>query len=104
MSVVDKHVPLNRMAAQQSIVLIKNKKSLLPLKMSNYKSVALIGPCADDVTCARGVHPHPQADGRVLLMKAVSVLHELLLVDVFHCSQVTTTQNQTILCPQSKPS
>ena len=55
MSVVDKHVPLNRMAAQQSVVLLKNKKGLLPLQIGNYKSVALIGPCVDDTTCARGV-------------------------------------------------
>ena len=54
MSVVDKHIPLNRMAAQQSVVLLKNQKRLLPLQMGSYKSVALIGPCVDDSTCPRG--------------------------------------------------
>ena len=54
MSVVDKHVPLNRNAAQQSIVLIKNNNGFLPLDLSKYSSVAIIGPCADDPDCSKG--------------------------------------------------
>ena len=55
MSVVDEHIPINREAAQQSIVLIKNKNNFLPLDVTKYNSVAIIGPCADDPVCSRGI-------------------------------------------------
>ena len=55
MSVVDEHIPINREAAQQSIVLIKNRNSFLPLDVTKYSSVAIIGPCADDPVCSRGI-------------------------------------------------
>ena len=55
MSVVDEHVPINREAAQQSIVLLKNTNNFLPIDPSKYKSVAIIGPCADDADCAKGM-------------------------------------------------
>jgi beta-glucosidase len=43
----EKHVSVAREAAQKSIVLLKNKNSLLPL-CREIKSVAVIGPLADD--------------------------------------------------------
>ena len=55
MTVVDKHIPLNRETAQQSIVLIKNNDNLLPIDFTKYSSVAIIGPCADDPDCSRGM-------------------------------------------------
>jgi len=49
MSVVDSasHRKLARRAAQESIVLLKNQAELLPLK-KNLKTIAVIGPNADD--------------------------------------------------------
>lgn len=55
MSVVDDHVPLNRQAARESIVLLKNANNALPVDFTKYSSVALIGPCADDPDCSRGM-------------------------------------------------
>ena len=34
---------------------MENRNGVLPLDMSKYKSVAVIGPCADNPTCARGM-------------------------------------------------
>ena len=39
-----KHLELTREAARQSIVLLKNKNSMLPLDQSKIKSIALFGP------------------------------------------------------------
>jgi beta-glucosidase len=36
-------------AAQQSIVLLKNENNLLPLSKTQYKKIAVIGPCANHV-------------------------------------------------------
>ena len=56
MSVVDDHVTINREAAQQSVVLLKNTDNLLPIDFSKFTSVAIIGPCADDPVCSRGIY------------------------------------------------
>ena len=40
--------------AREAIVLLQNSKGVLPLDLSSYKSVAIIGPCANDPVCARG--------------------------------------------------
>ncbi len=56
MSVVDDHVTINRGAAQQSVVLLKNTDNLLPIDFSKFTSVAIIGPCADDPVCSRGIY------------------------------------------------
>ena len=68
MSVVDKHVPLNRQAAQQSVVLIKNTGNFLPVDFSRFTSVAIIGPCADDPDCSRGKYSLVMIMTRPLLM------------------------------------
>ena len=38
---------LAREAAEKSIVLLKNEKNILPLDKSQYKTIAVIGPCAN---------------------------------------------------------
>ena len=43
--------------AQESMVLLKNN-GFLPLKLEAYKSVAIVGPCADDPVCNRGILAH----------------------------------------------
>ncbi len=44
------HQQMARTAAQRSVVLLRNEKSLLPLDKSNFKSIAVIGPLADAET------------------------------------------------------
>lgn len=45
----DKHKALARLVTQKSIVLLKNSKKLLPLDKSKLKSIAVIGPRANEV-------------------------------------------------------
>jgi beta-glucosidase len=45
----EKHKALARLVTQESIVLLKNEKNALPLDRSKLKSVAVIGPRADEV-------------------------------------------------------
>lgn len=45
----DEHQALARLATQKSIVLLKNSANLLPLDRQTIRSIAVIGPRADDV-------------------------------------------------------
>jgi beta-glucosidase len=45
----DQHKALARLVTQKSIVLLKNSKHLLPLDKSKLKSIAVVGPRADEV-------------------------------------------------------
>ncbi len=45
----EKHKALARLVTQKSIVLLKNERALLPLDKSALKTVAIIGPRADEV-------------------------------------------------------
>ena len=45
----EKHKAVARLAAQKSIVLLKNSKELLPLNRKALKSIAVIGPRANEV-------------------------------------------------------
>ncbi|XP_065825984.1 uncharacterized protein [Oscarella lobularis] len=61
LSVVDEHKDLSLLGAMESIVLLENRNSLLPLDMSKYSKIALVGPCANDTTCPRGDYdPNPK--------------------------------------------
>ena len=42
------------MIAMESIVLLENQNGILPMDLSKYKSVAIIGPCADNPSCSEG--------------------------------------------------
>ena len=44
-----------RLLALEAMVLLENVNNTLPLTLGNYKSVALIGPCADDPDCVKGI-------------------------------------------------
>jgi beta-glucosidase len=44
-----KHKALSRLVTQKSIVLLKNSRNLLPLDRTKLKSIALIGPLANEV-------------------------------------------------------
>jgi len=41
------HVSIARIAAEKSMVLLKNERNLLPLNVNGLKSIAIIGPLAD---------------------------------------------------------
>lgn len=56
---------LAREVARQSIVLLKNKDKLLPLK-KDIRTLAVIGPNADNVYNMLGDYTAPQADGTVV--------------------------------------
>jgi beta-glucosidase len=43
------HIALSQQIAEESIILLKNEKQLLPLNVNNLKSLAVIGPNADQV-------------------------------------------------------
>jgi len=43
------HIALAQQIAEESIILLKNEKQLLPLNMNNIKSLAVIGPNANQV-------------------------------------------------------
>lgn len=58
------HIALARKVAQASITLLKNERSLLPLK-KNIRRIALIGPNADNVYNMLGDYTAPQEDGNV---------------------------------------
>jgi beta-glucosidase len=61
LSVVDKHVEIALQGALESIVLLENRNNILPLDQSKLKSIAIIGPCANDTTCPRGDYdPNPK--------------------------------------------
>jgi len=45
----EEHRSLARLATQKSVVLLKNSKNLLPLDRTKLKSIAVIGPRADEV-------------------------------------------------------
>jgi beta-glucosidase len=45
----DKHKKFARLATQKSIVLLKNAKNLLPLDRKRWKTIAVIGPRANEV-------------------------------------------------------
>lgn len=59
------HTGLAREVARQSIVLLKNKDKLLPLK-KDIRTLAVIGPNADNVYNMLGDYTAPQADGTVV--------------------------------------
>lgn len=58
------HTAVARQMAQQSIVLLENKKQILPLRKTNIK-VAVIGPNADNIYNMLGDYTAPQADERI---------------------------------------
>ena len=45
----DNAIHLARQIAEESMILLKNKNNILPLKVTDYKSIAVIGPNADRV-------------------------------------------------------
>jgi beta-glucosidase len=60
----DAHVQLARQVAQESIVLLKNEKQLLPLSKS-LKSIAVIGPNADNIYNQLGDYTAPQPESNI---------------------------------------
>jgi len=59
------HIALARKVAQESIVLLKNQNKLLPLSRS-LKSIAVIGPNANNMYNQLGDYTAPQSDDNVI--------------------------------------
>ncbi len=88
MSVIgsQKHIGLALKEAQESLVLLKNEKALLPLNKSKIKSIAVIGPHAgiftpggysgkpiDPVTPAQGIRNRMQPGTEVLVVTGAEI-------------------------------
>lgn len=61
----EKHVELARKVARESIVLLKNEEETLPLR-KNMKSIAVIGPNADNMYNQLGDYTAPQDEENVV--------------------------------------
>lgn len=61
------HVALARKIAEESIVLMKNENNILPLQMDKLKSIAVIGPNADQVQFGDYTWSRDNKDGITLL-------------------------------------
>ncbi|MCX7011380.1 MAG: glycoside hydrolase family 3 C-terminal domain-containing protein, partial [Candidatus Sumerlaeota bacterium] len=57
----EKHKAIARLAARKSIVLLKNSEGLLPLDKTQLKSIAVIGPWANEVLLEGGMPPYTVA-------------------------------------------
>lgn len=62
-----KHIALARKIAEESVVLMKNENNILPLQMKNLKSIAVIGPNADQVQFGDYTWSRNNKDGVTLL-------------------------------------
>jgi len=60
-----KHQELAKQVARESIVLLKNENAFLPLKKT-IKSIAVIGPNADNMYNQLGDYTAPQEEGRIV--------------------------------------
>jgi beta-glucosidase len=50
----NEHINLARVAAQQSMILLKNKSNILPLNNANYNSIMVVGPNAASLDALAG--------------------------------------------------
>ncbi|WP_418458414.1 glycoside hydrolase family 3 N-terminal domain-containing protein [Bacteroides sp.] len=60
------HLELAREVARQSIVLLKNRNNILPLKKNCSKKIAVIGPNADNIYNMLGDYTAPQTTASVV--------------------------------------
>jgi len=94
------HIALARKAAQQSVVLLKNKNNTLPLDKS-IRKVAVIGPNADNIYNMLGDYTAPQDEGNVktVLDGIKSKLNESAIEYVKGCAirdTLTTEINKAV--------
>lgn len=65
------HIALTRKVAQQSMVLLKNEKSLLPLKKDGYPSIMILGPNATSYDALIGNY-HGVSDKAVNFVEGIT--------------------------------
>lgn len=61
------HLALSRKIAEESIILLKNEQSILPLDISKMKSIAVIGPNADKVQYGDYSYTRDNRSGKTVL-------------------------------------
>jgi len=75
------HVALSKKMADESIVLLKNENNLLPLDASKLKSIAVIGPNADQVQFGDYTWSRDNKDGVTLLEGLKNILPKNVVVN-----------------------
>jgi len=75
------HVALSKKMADESIVLLKNENNLLPLDASKLKSIAVIGPNADQVQFGDYTWSRDNMDGVTLLEGLKNILPKNVVVN-----------------------
>lgn len=65
------HVRLSEQVAEESAILLKNDKKLLPLDLKKYKSIAVIGPNADQTVFGDYAWPKRDSDYGVTLLDGI---------------------------------
>lgn len=88
------HVALARKIAEESIVLLQNRNNILPLQMNKLKSIAVIGPNADQVQFGDYTWSRDNKDG-ITLLKALKerVGNRLALNYAKGCDLVTDNRS-----------
>ena len=88
------HVALARKIAEESIVLLQNESNILPLQMNKLKSIAVVGPNADQVQFGDYTWSRDNKDG-VTLFKALKekVGNQLTLNYAKGCDLVTDNKD-----------
>lgn len=88
------HVALARKIAEESIVLLQNRNNILPLQMNKLKSIAVIGPNADQVQFGDYTWSRDNKDG-ITLLKALKerVGNRLTLNYAKGCDLVTDNRS-----------
>ncbi|MGL5682079.1 MAG: glycoside hydrolase family 3 N-terminal domain-containing protein [Marinifilaceae bacterium] len=62
-----KHISLSRSIAEESVILLRNENNILPLQVENIRSIALIGPNANQVQFGDYTWSRDNKDGVTLL-------------------------------------
>ncbi len=65
------HVRISEQVAEESAILLKNSNNLLPLDLKKYKSVAVIGPNADQTVFGDYAWPKRDSDYGVTLLQGL---------------------------------
>jgi len=90
------HLALAKQMADESIVLLKNDKNILPLDVKNLNSIAVIGPNADQVQFGDYTWSRSNKDGITLLEGLKQVLPENVKINYTKGCDLVTLRDDGI--------